>query len=69
MSCMSSATRRVVLLTNGTFVLVQRRQRIDLHAEDVLLDVVRKRLDLVCGMGICRHRKDWMCMSTTEIGR
>lgn len=67
MSRMSSAARRIVLLTNGTIERVQRRQRIDLHAEDVLLDVVRECLDLVCSMGICRHREDWMCVSTVDI--
>ena len=67
MLCMSTAARRIVLLTNGTIELVQRRQRIDFHAEDIFLDVVRKRLDLVCGMGIRRHRKDWMYVSTTDI--
>ncbi len=57
---MPSAARSIVLLANGTIELVQRWQRIDLHAEDVLLDVVRERLDLVCGMGLCWYRENWV---------
>ena len=52
---MPTRRRRVVLLPDRALVLVQRRERLDLHAEHVFFDVVRERLDLVRGVDVRRH--------------
>ena len=44
-----------VLLANRALVLVQWRDGLDLHAEDVLFDVMRERLELVRGVYVRRH--------------
>lgn len=44
-----------MLRADRTFVFVERREVAHVHAEDVLLDVVRERLDLVRRVLSCRH--------------
>lgn len=46
---------RVGFLANGALVLVQRRQGVDFHPEDILFDVVWERLHLIRRMYVCRH--------------
>ena len=55
---MASTARRVVALALGRLVLVQRRERLDAHAEDVALDVARERLELVRGVHAGGHGED-----------
>lgn len=57
-SCVACAAGGIVLFPDGAVVFVKWRYRVDLHAEDVFLDVVRQRLDLICRMCGRRHRKD-----------
>ena len=52
---MPSTRRSIRLLSDPALVLVQRRKRVDLHSEEVLLDVVWQRLDLVRRMFGCRY--------------
>jgi hypothetical protein len=59
-SCVACAAGGIVLFPDGTLVFVKWRHRVNLHAEDVFLDVVRQRLDLICRMCLRRHRKDCM---------
>ena len=49
--------RRVRLLADRALVLVQRREGLDLHAEDMLFDVVRERLELVRRVAARGHRE------------
>ena len=39
-SCVACATGGIVLSTNDTLVFIEWRHWVDLHAEDVFLDVV-----------------------------
>ena len=55
---MACAAGCIVLLPDGTFVFVKRRDVIDLHAEDVSLDVVRQCLELIGRMGVRGNRED-----------
>jgi hypothetical protein len=57
-SCMACAAGGIVFFTDETLVFVEWRHRVDLHAEDELLDVVRQRLDLIRRMCVRRYRKD-----------
>ena len=53
-----SGTRwRVGFLSDTSFVLVKRRKGVHLHAEDVLLDVVWERLELICGVDVRGDRE------------
>ena len=52
---MARAAGCIVLLPDGTFVFVKWRDVIDLHAEDVPLDVVWQRLQLIRRMGVRGH--------------
>lgn len=54
-SCVTSSARSVGLLPDSSFVFVQWRQLADVHTEDMLLDVVRERLDLVGRMDVRRN--------------
>ena len=54
---MPGAAGRVRLLAGG-LVVVQRRERLDAHAEDVALDVARERLELVRCVHVRRHAED-----------
>lgn len=57
--CVSHSCRGVVLgAPLDDFVLVQRRKFLHVHPEDMLLDVVRKRLDLVRRVYMRGHRED-----------
>jgi len=47
-----------MLLPDDSLVLIEWRHRVNLHAEDVLLDVMWQRLDLIRRMRVRRHRKD-----------
>ena len=54
---MAPRSRRIVLLANRALVLVQRREGLDLHEEDVLFDVVGQGLELVRRVDVRRHRE------------
>ena len=43
---------------NGAFMFIKWWKGANLHPENVLLDVVWQRLDLVCSMGTRWYRKD-----------
>lgn len=45
-----------MLSTYSTLVLVQRRKILNIHPEEILLDVVWERLELVGCVRVCRHR-------------
>ena len=56
---MPRASGRIVpLLAVGLLVLVQRRERLDAHAEEVALDVARERLELVRRVHVRWHAED-----------
>ena len=55
---MATRSGRIVLLADARLVLVQRREGVDLHAEDVLFDVVRESLELVRRVDVRRDRED-----------
>ena len=55
---MAPRSRRIVLLANRALVLVQRREGVYVHTEDVFLDVVRERFELVRSVDVCRDGED-----------
>jgi hypothetical protein len=57
-SCVACAAAGIALFPDGSLVFVKWRYRVDFHAEDVFLDVVRQHLDLICRMCLRRDRKD-----------
>lgn len=45
--CLAGLPGGISHVANSAFVLIQRRELVQLHPEDVLLDVMRKSFELV----------------------
>lgn len=55
----AGGTGGVVLLAVDRLVLVQRREGVDAHAQDMLLDVAHERLELVRRVQVRRDREHY----------
>lgn len=47
-----------IMLLQALLVLVQRRHGINLHPEDVFLDIVWESLHLIRSVNVCRDSED-----------